>query len=123
VKPEHPITPLADKEVDEEEEETEKAEKEEVTSILGAKSDQDKRLTRYDDQTRTIKIYGNHITTVTHMDGTLHQHIMISATVVIQICIMTSQQQPMTPRMDVTCTKDSPTRPEGMGSMMSESII
>jgi len=61
-------------------------------------------------------------TTATHTDGTTTL-VMTVATAATQICTMRSQQQQPTPKMNATCTSDSPNKSGGVGSMMKRPMI
>ena len=87
---------------------------------LGAFSELDKRLTRYDDG-RTTKMYGNQNYCHTHGWDNVPSHDSTNCSYLESFTM--SQQLPTTPRMDVTCTNVSPTEPEGVGSMTNRTII
>ena len=89
--------------------------------ILGAFSELDKRLTRYDDG-RTTKMYGNQNDYHTHGWDKTPSHDSTNCSYP-RTSFTTSQQLPTTPRMDATCTNVSPTKPEGVGSMTNRTII
>ena len=58
----------------------------------------------------------------THMAETTHPP-MTAQIAVTRTSFTTSQQLLTTPRMVVTCTNMSPTKPEGVGSMMNRTRI